>query len=146
MYPRIKKDALVFFDDPALKQKVAINRFIHFCTMPSDLHPWKWDEGIWSTNKPFPDASLFGQGICMYAQAVPGKACNEAKSLVESDSYYLVWQCTDCASRNQVKMARRPLTFLGAGLLERETWTGYGQPTLSIPNKSAAEMKEMQEE
>jgi hypothetical protein len=79
----------------------------------------------------------------MYSQAVPGRMYNGVKSLVESDSYYLNWQCTGCATKHQVKMARRPVTFLGAGLLERGTWTAYGQPIPMLPNGSAAELKEI---
>jgi hypothetical protein len=114
-----------------------------FVRCDPNLKPWKLDEGIWSTNQPFPDGSLFGQGSCMYSQAVPGRMYNGVKSLVESDSYYLNWQCTGCATKHQVKMARRPVTFLGAGLLERGTWTAYGQPIPMLPNGSAAELKEI---
>lgn len=113
------------------EKKLTHETFTHLRQMRPNFLPWKWDETIWTTNKPNKAGTLFGS--CMFAQAKPNKAHRAStKVLVETDVYYLVWFCTaGCFERHQVKMRTRPSMLSGAGLIDRETWTKYLKEEIS---------------
>lgn len=127
--PRAQFDELrcldAAYDDPEFRRWTAKETYIFLRQTKPDLMPWQWNDGVWSTNMPSSEGTLFGG--CSYMQSNTGRANEEnLSSLVLRSTVNIYWECGLCLRTHMLYNATRGVpSLLGSGQLSKKDWVGY---------------------
>lgn len=113
------------FDDHEFRKWAAKDTFVFLRQMRPDLVPWRYDEGIWSTNDKSSTGALFES--CTYMQNDLKRANDPAmQDLVIKSAVSVYWHCEACDRAHKLKdIHRGVLTLLAVGFLGKAEWVGY---------------------
>lgn len=121
------------YDDPDFRRWATKDGFTFLRQMKPDLKPWRFEEGIWSTNDPSADGTLFGG--CAYQEHKLQRANEDFGDLTVTKNVEIFWDCTRCLRQHKLVIYNRGfLTLLAVGALDKETWVEYltGQGDLRL--------------
>jgi len=113
------------YDNPEFRRWAAKETYVFLRQMKPDLLPWRWNDGVWSTNTPTPDGTLLGG--CTYMQNNTGRANEDISSLVLRSVVNVYWECSRCShcqDEHHVLVSDHEYIFLGTACSSGNEWLG----------------------